>query len=138
MLPTIRSRCQIISLNTKNSDLDIDMDRLSEVFSKVLSGDLSAYYKEKDYFLSFKDDKKTLLEGLIKILSDLISNKYLGESGLLSYDYNIETLTRLNLASVERLLDKFEKINMSFRNNINFELSVENIFLNIYREGRQG
>lgn len=114
------------------------MDRLSEVLSKVLSGDLSAYYKEKDYFLSFKDDKKTLMEGLIKILSDLISNKYLGESGLLSYDYNIETLTRLNLASVERLLDKFEKINMSFRNNINFELSVENIFLNIYREGRQG
>ena len=138
MLPTIRSRCQIISLNTKNSDLDIDMDRLSEVLSKVLSGDLSAYYKEKDYFLSFKDDKKTLMEGLIKILSDLISNKYLGESGLLSYDYNIETLARLNLASVERLLDKFEKINMSFRNNINFELSVENIFLNIYREGRQG
>ena len=137
IIPTIRSRCQIIALNTKNSNIDIDMDRLSEIFSKVLSGDLSTYYKEKDYLLSFKDDKKSLIEGLIKILSDIIDNKYLGENLLTSYGYNIESLTRLNLSSIERLLEKFEGILRSFRNNINFELSVENIFLNIYKEGRQ-
>lgn len=137
IIPTIRSRCQIIALNTKNSNLDIVMDRLSEIFSKVLSGDLDVYYKEKDYLLSFKEDKKTLIEGLIKILSDIIDNKYLGENLLTSYGYNIESLTRLNLSSIERLLEKFEGILRSFRNNINFELSVENIFLNIYKEGRQ-
>lgn len=137
IIPTIRSRCQIIALNTKNSIIDIDMDRLSEIFSKVLSGDLDVYYKEKDYLLSFKEDKKTLIEGLIKILSDIIDNKYLGENLLTSYGYNIESLTRLNLSSIERLLEKFEGILRSFRNNINFELSVENIFLNIYKEGRQ-
>lgn len=137
IIPTIRSRCQIIALNTKNSNIDIDMDRLSEIFSKVLSGDLDVYYKEKDYLLSFKEDKKTLIEGLIKILSDIIDNKYLGENLLTSYGYNIESLTRLNLSSIERLLEKFEGILRSFRNNINFELSVENIFLNIYKEGRQ-
>lgn len=137
IIPTIRSRCQIIALNTKNSNLDIDMDRLSEIFSKVLSGDLDVYYKEKDYLLSFKEDKKSLIEGLIKILSDIIDNKYLGENLVTSYGYNIESLTRLNLSSIERLLEKFEGILRSFRNNINFELSVENIFLNIYKEGRQ-
>lgn len=137
IIPTIRSRCQIIALNTKNSNIDIDMDRLSEIFSKVLSGDLDVYYKEKDYLLSFKEDKKTLIEGLIKILSDIIDNKYLGENLLTSYGYNIESLTRLNLSNIERLLEKFEGILRSFRNNINFELSVENIFLNIYKEGRQ-
>lgn len=137
IIPTIRSRCQIIALNTKNSNLDIDMDRLSEIFSKVFSGDLDVYYKEKDYLLSFKEDKKSLIEGLIKILSDIIDNKYLGENLLTSYGYNIESLTRLNLSSIERLLEKFEVILRSFRNNINFELSVENIFLNIYKEGRQ-
>lgn len=137
IIPTIRSRCQIISLNTKNSNLDIDMDRLSEIFSKVLSGDLDAFYKEKDYLLTFKEDKKSLIEGLIKILSDIIDNKYLGENLVTSYGYNIESLTRLNLSSIERLLEKFEVILRSFRNNINFELSVENIFLNIYKEGRQ-
>lgn len=137
IIPTIRSRCQIIALNTKNSNIDIDMDRLSEIFLKVLSGDLDVYYKEKDYLLSFKEDKKTLIEGLIKILSDIIDNKYLGENLLTSYGYNIESLTRLNLSSIERLLEKFEGILRSFRNNINFELSVENIFLNIYKEGRQ-
>lgn len=137
IIPTIRSRCQIIALNTKNSNIDIDMDKLSEIFSKVLSGDLDVYYKEKDYLLSFKEDKKTLIEGLIKILSDIIDNKYLGENLLTSYGYNIESLTRLNLSSIERLLEKFEGILRSFRNNINFELSVENIFLNIYKEGRQ-
>lgn len=137
IIPTIRSRCQIIALNTKNSNIDIDMDRLSEIFSKVFSGDLDVYYKEKDYLLSFKEDKKCLIEGLIKILSDIIDNKYLGENLLTSYGYNIESLTRLNLSSIERLLEKFEGILRSFRNNINFELSVENIFLNIYKEGRQ-
>lgn len=137
IIPTIRSRCQIISLNTKNSNLDIDMDRLSEIFSKVLSGDLDVYYKEKDYLLSFKEDKKSLIEGLIKILSDIIDNKYLGENLVTSYGYNIESLTRLSLSSIERLLEKLEIILGSFRNNINFELSVENIFLNIYKEGRQ-
>lgn len=137
IIPTIRSRCQIIALNTKNSNIDIDMDRLSEIFLKVLSGDLDVYYKEKDYLLSFKEDKKSLIEGLIKILSDIIDNKYLGENLVTSYGYNIESLTRLNLSSIERLLEKFEGILRSFRNNINFELSVENIFLNIYKEGRQ-
>lgn len=137
IIPTIRSRCQIIALNTKNSNLDIDMDRLSEIFSKVLSGDLDAFYKEKDYLLSFKEDKKSLIEGLIKILSDIIDSKYLGKNLLTSYGYNIESLTRLSLSSIERLLEKLEIILGSFRNNINFELSVENIFLNIYKEGRQ-
>lgn len=137
IIPTIRSRCQIISLNTKNSNLDIDIDRLSEIFSKVLSGDLDAFYKEKDYLLSFKEDKKSLIEGLIKILSDIIDSKYLGKNLLTSYGYNIESLTRLSLSSIERLLEKLEIILGSFRNNINFELSVENIFLNIYKEGRQ-
>ncbi|WP_311486322.1 DNA polymerase III subunit delta [uncultured Anaerococcus sp.] len=137
MLPTIRSRCQIISLNTTNNDLDIDMERLSEIFSKIFQGDLAVYYKEREFLLSFKEDKASLMEGLIKILSDTINNKYKASAGFASYDYNIESISSLDLAGIERLLAKFEKIYSSFRNNINFELSVENIFLNIYREGRQ-
>ena len=136
MLPTIRSRCQIISLNTTNNDLDIDMERLSEIFLKIYQGDLSVYYKERDFLTSFKEDKASLMEGLIKILSDTINNKYKASRGYASYDYNIESISSLDLTGIERLLDKIERIYSSFRNNINFELSVENIFLNIYREGR--
>lgn len=137
ILPTIRSRCQIISLNTTKNDLDIDMEKLSEIFSKIYQGDLAVYYRERDFLLSFREDKASLMDGLIKILSDTIAIKYKGLTGFTSYDYNIENLTNLSLASIERLLAKFEKIYRSFRNNINFELSVENIFLNIYKEGRQ-
>lgn len=137
ILPTIRSRCQIISLNTTKNDLDIDIEKLSEIFSKLYQGDLAVYYKERDFLLSFREDKASLMDGLIKILSDTIAIKYKGLTGFTSYDYNIENLTNLSLASIERLLDKFEKIYRSFRNNINYELSVENIFLNIYKEGRQ-
>lgn len=137
ILPTIRSRCQIISLNTTKNDLDIDMEKLSEIFSKLYQGDLAVYYRERDFLLSFRDDKASLMDGLIKILSDTLTIKYKGLTGFTSYDYNIENLTNLSLASIERLLDKFEKIYRSFRNNINYELSVENIFLNIYKEGRQ-
>lgn len=137
ILPTIRSRCQIISLNTTKNDLDIDMEKLSEIFSKLYQGDLAVYYKERDFLLSFREDKASLMDGLMKILSDTLAIKYKGLTGFTSYDYNIENLTNLSLASIERLLAKFEKIYRSFRNNINFELSVENIFLNIYKEGRQ-
>lgn len=137
ILPTIRSRCQIISLNTTKNDLDIDMEKLSEIFSKLYQGDLAVYYKERDFLLSFREDKASLMDGLMKILSDTLGIKYKGLTGFTSYDYNIENLTNLSLASIERLLAKFEKIYRSFRNNINFELSVENIFLNIYKEGRQ-
>ena len=137
ILPTIRSRCQIISLNTTKNDLDIDIEKLSDIFSKLYQGDLAVYYKERDFLLSFREDKASPMDGLIKILSDTIAIKYKGLTGFTSYDYNIENLTNLSLASIERLLAKFEKIYRSFRNNINFELSVENIFLNIYKEGRQ-
>lgn len=137
ILPTIRSRCQIISLNTTKNDLDIDIEKLSEIFSKLYQGDLAVYYKERDSLLSFREDKASLMDGLMKILSDTLAIKYKGLTGFTSYDYNIENLTNLSLASIERLLAKFEKIYRSFRNNINFELSVENIFLNIYKEGRQ-
>lgn len=136
ILPTIKSRCQLISLNTKNNQLNIDLEKLSEIFSKVYSGDLSYYYKERDFLLAYKEDKLSLIEGLIRILSDLIDNKYLGKTGLSSYGYNIENLNSINLFRIEKLLDKLEEIYRSYTNNINFELSIENIFLNIYREGR--
>ena len=125
MLPTIRSRCQIIFLNTTNNDLDIDMERLSEIFSKIYQGDLSVYYKERDFLISFKEDKSSLMEGLIKILSDTINNKYKASRGYASYDYNIESISSLDLTGIERLLDKFERIYSSFRNNINFNIHYE-------------
>lgn len=136
ILPTIRSRCQIISLNTSKNEIDLDMDRLSDLVAKVYEGDLSAYYKEKDFLSSFNEEKSTLMEGLIKILRDLVHKKYLGIEDKSGYFYNIERLDRLSLSKIEKLIDRIEKIHRSYRNNINFELSIENIFLNIYKEGR--
>lgn len=137
ILPTIRSRCQIISLNTINEKIGLDMNRLSDLLAKVYQGDISAYYKEKEFLSSFNEEKSTLMEGMIKIFRDLIYYKYLGERDRTGYLYNIESLAGLNLVSIEMLLEKIESIYRSYRNNINFELSIENIFLNIYREGRQ-
>lgn len=137
ILPTIRSRCQIISLNTINEKIGLDMNRLSDLLAKVYQGDISAYYKEKEFLSSFNEEKSTLMEGMIKIFRDLIYYKYLGERDRTGYHYNIESLAGLNLVSIEMLLEKIESIYRSYRNNINFELSIENIFLNIYREGRQ-
>ena len=138
ILPTIRSRCQIISLNTTNNEIDLDMDRLSDLVAKVYEGDLSAFYREKEYLSSFNEDKSTLMEGLIKILRDLIHYKYLEVSEKSTYFYNIERLSSLSLNNLEKLNTKIEEIYKSYRNNVNFDLSIENIFLNIYREGRIG
>ena len=43
----------------------------------------------------------------------------------------------MDLNVIERLISKLEEIQIAYRNNINFELSIENIFFNIYREGRK-
>lgn len=136
ILPTIRSRCQIISLNTSKKEIDLDMNMLSDLVAKVYEGDLSAYYKEKDFLSSFNEGKSTLMEGLVKILRDLIHKKYLDLDNKSGYFYNIERLDRLSLYKIEKLIDRIEKIHKSYKNNINFELSTENIFLNIYKEGR--
>lgn len=138
MLETIRSRCQVISLDSKNSNLDIDVERLLEIFTEVYEGDLSTFYKEKDFLNSFKEEKNNLVAGLIKILSDILSYKYLDIDDTTSYYYNIERLKAMKLDQIERLLNKIEKISKSYKNNINYELSVENIFFNIYKEGRNG
>lgn len=137
ILPTIRSRCQIISLNTTNYEIDLDMDRLSDLVAKVYEGDLASFYKEKDFLVFFNEDKSTLIIGIIKILRDLVHYKYLGVGDKSGYFYNIERLEGLNINNIDRLLTKIEEIYKSYRNNVNFELSIENIFLNIYREGRQ-
>ena len=76
------------------------------------------------------------MEGLVKILRDLIHKKYLSQKEQSSYFYNIERISSLSLSRIEYLHAKIEAIYKSYRNNVNFELSIENIFLNIYREGR--
>ncbi len=139
ILPTIRSRCQIISLTNRNYKKDIDFERLSDIIREIYEGNLSFYYKERDYLLAYKENKDELISSIIEIFRGLIDFKYKDNKPYRSsYAYNLEKLSMMDLNSIERLISKLEEIQISYRNNINFELSIENIFFNIYREGRQG
>lgn len=137
LLKTIRSRCQLVSLGNKKEDLDIDLRKLSEIGSEVFSGSLEAYFKNKDFLMGFKDDKYTLIEGLVRIFQDALDKKYKGKTFKdKSYAYNIDKFKGLDLLAFEKIFDRLSLVENSFRNNINFELSIENIFLMIYKEGR--
>ncbi len=138
LLQTIRSRCQIISISNGNYKNDIDFERLSDIIREIYEGNLSFYYKERDYLLAYKDKKDELISSILEIYKGLIDLKYKSKKSYRSsYAYNLEKLSQMDLNSIERLISKLEEIQIAYRNNINFELSIENIFFSIYREGRQ-
>lgn len=137
ILPTIRSRCQVFNINTsKNADI-YGLQKLSEIIAKVYKGDLIAFYQNKDFLLSYDENKYLLLDNMIKIFSDLLLYKTMDrQSSLSSYDYDLETLAGMSIRSIECMIYKISLISRAFKTNINQELSIENIFFNIYREGR--
>ena len=138
ILPTIRSRCQIVNVNISKSQDLYDLQKLSEIIVKVYKGDLVSFYQNKDFLLSYDENKYPLLDNMMKIFSDLLIYKTMDkESELSSYDYDLENLAGMSIRSIEGLIDKISLISRAYKTNINQELSIENIFFNIYREGRK-
>lgn len=136
ILPTIRSRCQIISLDSDPSSLNIDMDKLSEILSKVFRGDIAGFYKEKSFFNEFKEDKDTLFDAIIYIVDNIIKLKYDQDLNLSEeIIYNINPMTSMKVADLEDISNLLYKIKKGLKNNINYDLAIEQIIFTIYRKG---
>lgn len=138
LLKTIRSRCQIISFKSQIENEFVDMEKLSYILSEIISGNFSFYYKNKDFFSKAKDYKEELFVEILNFFNNLIKLKYYKNNAkenkkVLFYLRKIENLP---FDSIDRIIRKAEQITKGFKNNVNFDMAVENFLIFIYREGR--
>ncbi|MDU5460310.1 MULTISPECIES: DNA polymerase III subunit delta' [Anaerococcus] len=138
LLKTIRSRCQIISFKSQIENEFVDREKLSYILSEIISGNFSFYYKNKDFFSKAKDYKEELFVEILNFFNNLIKLKYYKNNAkenkkVLFYLRKIENLP---FDSIDRIIRKAEQITKGFKNNVNFDMAVENFLIFIYREGR--
>lgn len=133
LLPTIRSRCQIIRLDTNEITSDIDIEKLSEIISEVYKGNISSFYANKAFFDSYKNDKLVIFDGFIEVFNKVIKTKYTDDEA--SVNLNIKKLTDMDLGQIEEVINLIYTIKTGLKNNINYDLSIEEVIFSIFRGG---
>ena len=138
LLKTIRSRCQIISFKSEKENEFVDKEKLSYILSEILSGNLSFYYKNKDFFNKSKDYKEDLFTEISNYFNYLIKLKYYRETNLENKKilFYLKKIEKLPFDSIDRIIRKTEEITKGFKNNVNYDMAIENFVFFIYREGK--
>lgn len=137
LLPTIRSRCQIIKLIKDRDENDIDKKKLAEILSNIIDGKLEYYYKNKSFFETNKEDKNDLFDSVIQYFSRILHYKYAGIN-ITDQDefYYGKNLIKLSFDFLEDIIIKTEEIKSGFKFNTNYDLSIEKLVFYIYRKAR--
>lgn len=133
LLPTIRSRCQIIRLDADEINSNIDLDRLSEILAETYRGNISQFYQNKAFFESYKNDKSLMFDGLIDIFEMVVKEKY--TPGLVNSNLNIKKLADINLSQIEEIINLIYTIKIGLKNNINYDLALEEVIFSVYKGG---
>lgn len=138
LLPTIRSRCQIIKINKAKEENNIDQERLEEILSNLIDGNLDFYYKNKSFFESCKEDKEDLFDSIVLFFKKILHYKYIREdmtnkNGDLFY---VKKYDKLGYDFLENVINKTEEIKSGFKINANYDLSIEKLVFYIYRKAR--
>lgn len=107
LLPTIRSRCQIIRFESK-TDYNIDRHLVEGLVESFLNRDLSLIIKNKDQLETMKDYG----EEFFAIAIDYLVKLRIEEN---SY----------NKIIIEKSIDRAVEISANLKNNVNFLLSIE-------------
>lgn len=135
LLPTIRSRCQIIKIDNKKEIINIDTNLLYEVLTNIMCGKLEYFYKNKSFFDHAKQYKEELLDAIILFLKNILYYKYINDYKK-DQDYYVKKLDTLSFDNIEKLIDITEKIKSSFKINANYDLSIEKLIFYLYRKAR--
>lgn len=133
LLPTIRSRCQIIRLNAYEAKSDIDLEKLSEILAETYRGNISQFYQNKTFFESYKNDKTLIFDGLIDIFQLILKEKYTPD--LVNANLNIKKLANISLSQLEEITNLLYTIKIGLKNNINYDLAIEEVIFSIYKGG---
>lgn len=136
LLSTIRSRCIFVSEVNSSENFDYsDYGRLLEILSLALEGDFLAIYnsKNKEYLMGLKEDRNfvSLLYNFFKeFYIFLETGQDVSSKEILKIFKNNVNFDRKKLV---KILDAIEIVRENLYNNVNFQLSIEKIFITILR-----
>ena len=109
--------------------------KLLEILSLALKGDFFAIYdsKNKEYLLGLKEDKNFIL-----LLYNFFKEFYIFlETGKEITDNEISKIFKNNISfnkeKLLKILDTIDVVRENLYNNVNFQLSIEKIFITILR-----
>lgn len=136
ILPTIRSRCQTLTIQADEPALDIDMDYLYDIWSDLYKGKIESFYKNKEFFDKYKEDRQTIYLAIEKLYQNLIKYKFSKNELDLATSYMMKKFPLISLDKIERSIDLVEKIRNASKTNINYDLSIEKIVFDVFREGK--
>jgi len=138
LLPTIRSRCQIVKLNKDRDENNIDQKKLADIISNIIDGKLEYYYKNKSFFETYKEDKNDLFDSVILYFNKILHYKYAGINFTDQEEfYYMKKIDKLSFDFLEDMIIKTEEIKSGFKFNANYDLSIEKLVFYIYRKARQ-
>lgn len=137
LLDTIQSRCIAISQDNYTEKFDYsNYDKLIEVFELAMGGDFMAIYssKNREYLMSLKDD-----ENFLNILYNLFKELYFYiNTGSVRVDKKMSNIFEkhrdYSIDKIENILNLIEEVKRNLKNNVNFQLSIEKIFVEILKK----
>ena len=134
LLSTIRSRCIFVSETDLTEVFDYsEYGKLLEILSMALKGDFLAIYdsKNKEYLLGLKEDRNFL-----PLLYDFFKEFYMFlETKKDSSNRDILKIFKNNVnfdkEKLLKILKSIEIVRENLYNNVNFQLSIEKIFITV-------
>lgn len=138
LLPTIRSRCQLIKIKKDREDVNIDQEKLEEILANLIEGKLDFYYKNKDFFDSYRDEKEDLFDSVIIFFRKILHYKYSSDKDMIDDKslFYVKRYAYLSFDFLEDIINQTEEIKKGFNFNTNYDLSVEKLVFYIYRKAR--
>ena len=136
LLPTIRSRCQIISLNVEKKLNFDNYDLLQQILTDVYIGNIETYYQNKNFFTKTKEEKEDLLKACLDFFDNVIKFKYSTDSNIdKALAYNLKKISEISFDDIEDIIFLINEIKNGFTRNINYDLAIDKLIFTIYRKG---
>ncbi len=133
LLPTVVSRCQIISLGfSEEGETLVDRTRLFRILGDVLDGKKIQAFINKDFFEEYKDEKDELLTQIESFFQDVLTVVVTGETSRVRNKEHLAKIRKygsMDFRHLERILNETARMRRDFKVNANFTLAVESLLL---------
>lgn len=134
LIPTVRSRCTLLSLETKDKTEEIDLAKIFEILTAVKDKKLSFYFKNKELF-NDKNHRDEIINALISFFKDCLLLKIDKTTEKLKYPHltvYMSLFEDLEIIEIEKLVDMLLDIRNLQKNNVRFDLAIECFILKIW------
>ncbi|MDU1828984.1 MAG: hypothetical protein E6787_05545, partial [Anaerococcus sp.] len=99
-------------------------------------GNIGYYYQNKSFFENYKNDRFTIVDACIDIFQEIVNYKYNKNLIIEDVNFNIRKLESISLDNLEEIINLLYTIKTGFKNNINYELALEELIYSIYKGGQ--